>query len=229
MMMIRTMVAWAVFLTLNQAHGFVQSTQRTMLLHKHKFQAVNDYDVIVIGAGVGGLSTAARLAAGGKKVRVVEMNEETRGAGRLGQINVEGYRFESGPSLLLLPDIYEEAFMDSQGADLFTNDIDIQPVKGGRYHIFFDDGRRPMLLKPPLILRGGLEGFEHDCKEIDALERASGSTNGEKKYAEHMLSSQRILDGGLTNLIEEKLDVTSLLGMFMEILRGNWPLTLQVC
>ncbi|KAF1983868.1 phytoene desaturase [Aulographum hederae CBS 113979] len=65
---------------------------------------------IVVGAGVGGVATAARLAKAGFKVTVVEKNDFT--GGRCSLIHHEGYRFDQGPSLLLLPSLFRETFAD---------------------------------------------------------------------------------------------------------------------
>ena len=93
-----------------------------------------DLDLIVVGAGAAGLASAARLASQGLKVLVLEKNGEGgRGedgdgndgevggasadaalGGRTGAADVgDGcpYRFERGPSLMLLPDVYREAFV----------------------------------------------------------------------------------------------------------------------
>lgn len=58
-------------------------------------------DTVVIGAGVGGLACAARLAAAGQRVVVVEQADTV--GGKLGLTQVEGFRFDTGPSLLTLP------------------------------------------------------------------------------------------------------------------------------
>ena len=56
---------------------------------------------VVVGAGVGGLATAARLAAAGVAVTVVEQADTV--GGKLGLRSVDGYRFDTGPSLVTLP------------------------------------------------------------------------------------------------------------------------------
>src|SRR5579885_298108 len=64
--------------------------------------------VVVIGAGVGGLCAAARLQRAGFAVTVLEKNGEV--GGRLGRIERAGYRWDSGPTLLLMRDVYDEFF-----------------------------------------------------------------------------------------------------------------------
>jgi phytoene desaturase len=64
--------------------------------------------IALVGAGVGGLAAAARLAARGFAVTVFE-----RGAGpggRCGRLAADGYTFDTGPTLLLMPEVLEETF-----------------------------------------------------------------------------------------------------------------------
>ncbi len=64
--------------------------------------------VAVIGAGMGGLAAAARLAHAGHAVTVYEQ-AATHG-GKLGTVCRDGYTFDTGPSLLTLPHVYRELF-----------------------------------------------------------------------------------------------------------------------
>lgn len=64
--------------------------------------------VIVIGAGVGGIAAAARLAHRGYDVTVVEKNSVP--GGRCNKILRDGHRFDVGPSLFLLPQTYAETY-----------------------------------------------------------------------------------------------------------------------
>ncbi len=62
----------------------------------------------VIGSGVGGLAMATRLALKGYKVTVYEQNEHS--GGKIAEIKAGGYRFDTGPSLLTLPELTDELF-----------------------------------------------------------------------------------------------------------------------
>ncbi|MEV6630695.1 phytoene desaturase family protein [Actinoplanes sp. NPDC051470] len=62
--------------------------------------------VVVIGAGVGGLATAIRLAAAGHRVVVHEQAGVV--GGKLGVYERAGYRFDTGPSLLTLPRVFDD-------------------------------------------------------------------------------------------------------------------------
>lgn len=64
--------------------------------------------VIVIGAGIAGIASAIRLAQKGEIVTVLEANKYP--GGKLTQINLEGYRFDAGPSLFTLPEEVENLF-----------------------------------------------------------------------------------------------------------------------
>ena len=60
----------------------------------------------VIGSGVGGLAMAIRLAQKGYEVTVFEKNEHS--GGKMSEINSDGFRFDTGPSLFTLPELASE-------------------------------------------------------------------------------------------------------------------------
>ena len=62
----------------------------------------------VIGAGVGGLAIAIRLAVKGYRVTVFEKYKQV--GGKLNQIEMNGFRFDTGPSLFTLPSLVDELF-----------------------------------------------------------------------------------------------------------------------
>ncbi|HEV2890144.1 MAG TPA: phytoene desaturase family protein [Frankiaceae bacterium] len=64
--------------------------------------------VVVVGAGLGGLACALRLAAEGEDVTVVE-REDVPG-GRAGLLERDGYRFDTGPTVLTMPDLIRDTF-----------------------------------------------------------------------------------------------------------------------
>jgi phytoene desaturase len=64
--------------------------------------------IALVGAGVGGLSAAARLAAQGFDVEVFERSPVP--GGRCGRLEAQGYTFDTGPTLLLMPEVLEETF-----------------------------------------------------------------------------------------------------------------------
>lgn len=64
--------------------------------------------VIVIGAGFAGLSAALHLAGRGREVTVIE--RESWPGGRAGRLDIDGYRLDTGPTVLTMPDIIDETF-----------------------------------------------------------------------------------------------------------------------
>ncbi|WP_043109152.1 phytoene desaturase family protein [Paraoerskovia marina] len=64
--------------------------------------------IVVVGGGVGGLATAALLARGGADVTLLERNEQV--GGRAGSWEVDGFRFDTGPSWYLMPEVFEHFF-----------------------------------------------------------------------------------------------------------------------
>ncbi|MEU8343890.1 phytoene desaturase family protein [Spirillospora sp. NPDC048832] len=64
--------------------------------------------VVVVGAGLSGLSAAIHLAAGGREVVVVEARDGPGGC--CGSVNLGPYRFDTGPSVLTMPDVLAGTF-----------------------------------------------------------------------------------------------------------------------
>src|SRR5689334_821351 len=90
--------------------------------------------VVVIGAGMGGLAAAARLAVLGHAVTVVEKAPVI--GGKLGLHERDGFRFDTGPSLLTLPAVYRDLFLKT-GAPLETV-LDLAPVDPVCHYRFAD-------------------------------------------------------------------------------------------
>jgi phytoene desaturase len=90
---------------------------------------------VIIGAGIGGITTAVYLAKNGYSVSIYEKNPAP--GGRCGQLNRDGHRFDLGATMLMMPRIYHEVF-DSLGVRL-DEGSDIVPMHN-LYKIFFGDG-----------------------------------------------------------------------------------------
>jgi len=91
--------------------------------------------VVIIGAGIGGITTAVYLAKNGYDVNVYEKNSSP--GGRCSQMIRDGHRFDLGATMLLMPGIYKDVF-SSLGVD-FNKNGDITPLES-LYRIYFDDG-----------------------------------------------------------------------------------------
>ena len=91
--------------------------------------------VIVVGAGLGGLSAALRLAGAGREVTIIE--RESVPGGRNGLIVDQGYRFDTGPTVLTMPSLIEEA-LASVGEKL-SDWLELVPLRP-LYRAFYHDG-----------------------------------------------------------------------------------------
>ncbi|HEY0561654.1 MAG TPA: phytoene desaturase family protein [Frankiaceae bacterium] len=103
--------------------------------------------VVVIGAGLAGLSAALRLAGAGRRVTVLE-REDTPG-GRNGLLDVDGYRFDTGPTVLTMPDLIADA-LDCVGEEL-ADWLDLVPVDP-LYRAFYPDGSSLDVLADPAAM-----------------------------------------------------------------------------
>ncbi|MBL8049680.1 MAG: phytoene desaturase [Anaerolineales bacterium] len=90
---------------------------------------------LVIGAGIGGIATAARLAKNGYDVTVLEKNDTP--GGRCNQLTQEGHRFDIGPTLFLMPEVWEETFASI--GERMSDHLDLRRIDP-TYKVYFDDG-----------------------------------------------------------------------------------------
>lgn len=89
--------------------------------------------IVVVGAGLSGLSAALRLVGAGRSVTVLE--RESVPGGRCGLREVDGYRFDTGPTVLTMPDLIADA-LDCVGermSDWLTLDR-LDPAYRARFH-----------------------------------------------------------------------------------------------
>ena len=90
---------------------------------------------VVIGAGLGGLSAAMRLGAKGYRVTIVDKLD--RAGGRGSSISQEGHRFALGPTIVTVPQVFEELWAACGRS--FHDDIDLQSLEPF-YQIRWPDG-----------------------------------------------------------------------------------------
>ena len=91
--------------------------------------------VVVVGAGLSGLSAAMHLAGRGVEVTVLERGSHP--GGRVGRADLDGYRIDTGPTVLTMPEIIDEAFA-ALGESLGGR-LDLMPVAPA-YRASFADG-----------------------------------------------------------------------------------------
>ena len=185
----------------------------SFLLCSSKESITAPHNIVIIGAGVGGLAVAARLGQTFSRISVLEKNSFP--GGRCGSYwTPEGTRHERGASLLLLPRIYHELFQDC-GASL-EDYFEIKPCIPA-YQVIFSDGDRLSL------------GFRNDpaFEEESKISRDmmdSFEVNGAAKFDRYMEICEAYLDCGLPNFIEQRLDLSSFPSFIREALLSAWPL-----
>jgi phytoene desaturase len=91
--------------------------------------------VVIVGAGLGGLSTALYLAGAGREVTILE--RESIPGGRAGRLCVDGYAFDTGPTVLTLPELIADA-LAAVGENL-TDWLELTRLDPA-YRAFFPDG-----------------------------------------------------------------------------------------
>lgn len=92
-------------------------------------------DTVVIGAGIGGLSAAIRLAVAGQRVLVLEQNAQV--GGKMGEVVRQGFRWDTGPSVITMRPVLEALFQAAgRRLEDYLTLVPVEPLT--RY--FFADG-----------------------------------------------------------------------------------------
>jgi phytoene desaturase len=135
-------------------------------------KTVKKQNVVVIGAGLGGLSAAAHLSKRGHEVTILE-REDIPG-GRAGMIRSHGFSLDNGPTVLTMPDLLEEAFV-AAGATM-SDHITIKPVDP-MYRACYADGSTLHVKHGRAAMTEEIARFSNQ-KEADAFGRFSDWLEG---------------------------------------------------
>ncbi|MGX7092965.1 phytoene desaturase family protein [Hutsoniella sourekii] len=115
-------------------------------------------NVIVIGAGMGGLQAAIQLQAAGYQVDLYEQNEQP--GGKMHRLNFAGHTFDVGPTLVMMPDIYREVYSSvGKDPDDYIELMKVDPM----YAVYFADDYRSYQVDSDLIHL--IETFEEEGSE----------------------------------------------------------------
>ncbi|GEB56723.1 phytoene desaturase family protein [Streptomyces gardneri] len=142
--------------------------------------------IVVIGAGLGAMATAARLAVAGHRVTVYERTATYGGA--VGRFAREGFAFDTGPGLLHLPAVYRDLFVKT-GKEPLEECLALTQVDPASRHVFADGTRVDL----PNASRAGT---------VAALDAALGAGSGER-WGEFLVRAREAWDRTRRPLLEE--------------------------
>jgi phytoene desaturase len=144
--------------------------------------------IAVIGAGMGAMAAAARLAVAGHRVAVYERTETYGGAVR--RFERDGFGFDTGPGLLPLPAVYRDLFLKT-GKEPLEECVELVQVDPSVRHIF-PDGTEVSL---PNASRAGV---------VAALDEALGAGAG-ARWGDFLVRAREAWDRTRRPLLEEPL------------------------
>ncbi|MEU2714008.1 NAD(P)/FAD-dependent oxidoreductase [Streptomyces sp. NPDC007205] len=144
--------------------------------------------IAVIGAGMGAMAAAARLAVAGHRVAVYERTETYGGAVR--RFERDGFAFDTGPGLLTLPAVYRDLFVKT-GKEPLEDCVELVQVDPSARHVFAD-GTEVSL---PNASRAGV---------VAALDEALGAGAGER-WGGFLVRAREAWDRTRRPLLEEPL------------------------
>jgi phytoene desaturase len=110
--------------------------------------------VVVVGAGLGGLSAACHLRGQGHEVLVLEAQDGPGGRAR--DLSVDGFRFDAGPTVFTMPELVDDCFR-ALGADPRAH-LTVRPVDP-LYRCTFADGSE-------LRVRAGREAMAAEIADV---------------------------------------------------------------
>lgn len=109
---------------------------------------------VVVGSGIGGLTAAIRLAAAGHDVVVLERNPVA--GGKVAELDEAGFRFDLGPTLLTLPELYDDVFR--LAGTTLADEVDLVRLDPQvRYH--WRDGSSLEIPDDPTATAAAIEQF----------------------------------------------------------------------
>ncbi|MEV0369457.1 NAD(P)/FAD-dependent oxidoreductase [Streptomyces sp. NPDC050636] len=144
--------------------------------------------IAVIGAGMGAMAAAARLAVAGHRVAVFESGATHGGA--VQRIERDGFAFDTGPGLLHLPAVYRDLFVKT-GREPLEKCVELSQVDPASRHVFAGGTAVPL----PNASRAGV---------VEALDGALGAGSGER-WSAFINRAREAWDATRRPLLEEPL------------------------
>ena len=155
--------------------------------------------ITVIGSGFGGLSAAARLAARGHQVDLFEKRDKL--GGRAYVYDIDGYRFDGGPTVITAPWIFDEIW---QAAGRSRQDY-FQLVPCDPFYRIFDHNRRPF----------DVSG-DHDAMLLQIAQRNSVDVEG---YNRFVAKSKEIFETGMALIDQPFLNLSDMISVVPDLIR----------
>lgn len=146
--------------------------------------------IVIIGGGIAGLATAALLASRGHSVDLLEKNDEL--GGRVGSIERDGFRFDTGASWYLMPEVFEHFFSllgTAVEAELELTALDPS------YRVFFEGHSDPVEVRPDRA---------HNRALFEALEPGAGA-----RFDAYLSSAEETYDVALSRFLYSNFDSPS--------------------
>lgn len=150
-------------------------------MHNH-----NEKSAVVIGAGLGGIAAALRLRARGYAVTIIDKLDKL--GGRACVFDRDGYRFDTGPTVITAPFLFDELFaLFNRRREEYVRFVPLYPW----YRVVFDDGTH-------FDYGGTIEQTLEQIRKFDPAD-----VEGYQKFLQH---SKRIFDVGFVELGDKPFD-----------------------
>ena len=146
--------------------------------------------VVVVGGGIAGLATAALLASRGHSVDLLEKNDDL--GGRVGSVERDGFRFDTGASWYLMPEVFEH-FFELLGTTADA-ELDLE-VLDPSYRVFFEGHPQPVDLRPDRA---------HNRALFESLEPGAGD-----RFDAYLRSAEDTYDMALRRFLYTSFDSPS--------------------
>jgi phytoene desaturase len=161
-------------------------------------------DVLVVGAGIGGLATALRLAKKGYRVQIIEKNAQA--GGRLNQLKKDGFTFDTGPSFFSMSYEFKE-FANDCRINLPFQYVELDPL----YSVNFSNSSKTFYLYKDI------KKLANQFKDIEP--------DFEKKMAKYLKQSGRLFDDTVDLVIKNNFN--SVFSYIITLMKVN-PIHLPV-
>ncbi len=143
--------------------------------------------IVVVGAGLGGLAAAIRLACAGREVTLLE--QATIPGGRAGRIQRDGFAFDTGPSVLTMPELVAELF--ELAGERMADHLRLERLDPA-YRAQFHDGSQ-------LLIRGDVDAMRDEVAAVCGVAEADRFV----AFADHL---RRLYEAEYDHFIDTNFD-----------------------